>query len=82
MFKLTELSHRRRQLLSSIEPDALIILIAAPEYARNGDVLYPYRQESDFYYLTAFPEPEAIALLVPDKKEGKFILFNRADKPA
>ncbi len=82
MFKLTELSHRRRQLLSSIEPDALIILIAAPECVRNSDVLYPYRQESNFYYLTAFPEPEAVALLVPDKKEGKFILFNRADKPA
>jgi Xaa-Pro aminopeptidase len=82
MFKLTELQHRRRQLLSSLEQDALIILIAAPEYLRNGDVLYPYRQDSDFYYLTAFPEPEAIALLLPDAKGGQFILFNRADKPA
>ncbi len=81
MFKLTELQHRRRKLLSFIEPDELIILMAAPEYLRNGDVLYPYRQESDFYYLTGFPEPEAIALLLPDRKEGQFILFNRADKP-
>ena len=82
MFKLSELRHRRQQLLSHIKSDELIVLMAAPEYLRNGDVLYPYRQNSDFYYLTAFPEPEAIALLIPDSKEGKFILFNRAEDSA
>lgn len=79
MFKLSELQHRRQQLLSHIKSDELIVLIAAPEYLRNGDVLYPYRQNSDFYYLTAFPEPEAIALLIPDRKKARFILFNRAE---
>lgn len=79
MFKLSELQHRREQLLSHIKSDELIIIIAAPEYLRNGDVLYPYRQNSDFYYLTAFPEPEAIALLIPDRKKGRFVLFNRAE---
>lgn len=82
MFKLSELQDRRRQLLSYIKSDELIVLMAAPEYLRNGDVLYSYRQNSDFYYLTAFPEPEAIALLIPDRKKGKFILFNRAEDPA
>jgi Xaa-Pro aminopeptidase len=82
MFKLSELQHRRQQLLSHIKSDELIVLMAAPEYLRNGDVLYPYRQNSDFYYLTAFPESEAIALLIPDSKDGKFILFNRAEDPA
>lgn len=82
MFKLSELQHRRQQLLSHLKSDELIVLIAAPEYLRNGDVFYPYRQNSDFYYLTAFPEPEAIALLIPDGKHGKFILFNRAEDPA
>jgi Xaa-Pro aminopeptidase len=81
MFKLSELQHRRQQLLSHIKSDELILLMAAPEHLRNGDVLYPYRQNSDFYYLTAFPEPEAIALLIPDNKTGKFILFNRAEDP-
>lgn len=79
MFKLSELQCRRQQLLSHIKSDELIVLIGASEYLRNGDVLYPYRQNSDFYYLTAFPEPEAIALLIPDSKKGKFILFNRAE---
>jgi Xaa-Pro aminopeptidase len=82
MFKLSELQHRRQQLLSYIESDELIILMAAPECLRNGDVLYPYRQDSDFYYLTAFPEPQAIAVLLPDSKKGKFILFNHAENPA
>ena len=82
MFRLSELQQRRQQLLSHIKSDELIVLMAAPEYLRNGDVLYPYRQNSDFYYLTGFPEPDAIALLIPDSKKGKFILFNRAEDSA
>lgn len=82
MFKLAELQRRRRQLLSTIEKDALIILFAAPEYLRNGDVHYLYRQASNFYYLTAFPESGALALLLPDSKDGQFILFSHADDSA
>lgn len=77
MFNLSELKQRRRQLMAAVDKDAVIILISAPESLRNGDVYYPYRQDSDFYYLTAFPEPNAIALLLPDSQGGKFILFNR-----
>lgn len=82
MFRLSELQQRRQQLLSHIKSDELIVLMAAPEYLRNGDVHYPYRQNSDFYYLTGFPEPDAIVLLIPDNKKGKFILFNRAEDSA
>lgn len=82
MLRLSELQQRRQQLLSHIKSDELIVLMAAPEYLRNGDVLYPYRQNSDFYYLTGFPEPDAIALLIPDSKKGTFILFNRAEDSA
>lgn len=81
MFKLSELRQRRQQLLSNLKDDELIILIAAPECLRNGDVFYSYRQNSNFYYLTAFPEPEAIAILIPDIKGDRFILFNRAEDP-
>ncbi|MDQ8040014.1 MAG: aminopeptidase P N-terminal domain-containing protein [Rickettsiella sp.] len=72
-----ELKFRRCQLLSQVDKDAVIVLISAPECLRNGDVNYPYRQNSDFYYLTGFPEPNSIALLLPDRYEGKFVLFNR-----
>ena len=48
---------------------------------RNADCEYPYRQNSDFYYLTGFEEPEAVAILAPKRKEGEFILFNRPRHP-
>lgn len=77
---LSEFTNRRQQLMSSIGQDAVAIVSAAPEYLRNGDSHYPYRQNSNFYYLTGFSEPEAIAVLIP--KENKFILFNRLRDPA
>ncbi len=77
MFKLSELKHRRRKLFAALGDNDAILLVSAPQCLRNGDVHYPYRQDSDFYYLTGFPEPNAIALLLPDSQGGKFILFNR-----
>ncbi|MES2999032.1 MAG: aminopeptidase P N-terminal domain-containing protein [Pseudomonadota bacterium] len=81
MYTLSELKQRRRQLLTAVDSNAIIILASAAEHFRNGDVYYPYRQNSDFYYLTAFPEPDAIALLLPDAQGGKCILFNRPYDP-
>ncbi len=77
MIDIFELKQRRRQLLTAVNSDAVVFLASAPKQPRNGDVYYPYRQNSDFYYLTAFPEPDAIALLLPDAQGGKCILFNR-----
>ena len=54
-----------------------MILPAAPQVHRNGDAEYPFRQQSDFYYLTGFDEPEAVMVLLPKRKEGEFLLFNR-----
>ena len=55
---------------------------AAKEIPRNGDRLYPYRQNSDFYYLTGFEEPDAVAVFIPNRPQGSFILFNRARNPS
>lgn len=64
--------------MSTVEPDALIFVLSAPECVRNHDVHYPYYPNSDFHYLTAFPEPESLAMLVPQAdKPGKFVLFSR-----
>ncbi len=57
------------------------ILPAASTKLRNRDVEYPYRQDSDFYYLTGFPEPEAIAVLVPGRPQGEYLLFCRDRDP-
>ncbi len=53
------------------------VIPTAPEQSRNGDVLFRYRPDSDFYYLSRFPEPEAVLAIVPDRDQGKFILFCR-----
>jgi Xaa-Pro aminopeptidase len=78
MIKMSEYAKRRKQLMQKIGPNAIAILPAAPIARRNGDYDYPYRQQSDFYYLTGFEEPEAVLILAPKRKAGEFILFNRA----
>lgn len=55
----------------------IAIVPAAPSGLRSREVEYPYRQDSDFLYLTGFPEPEAIAVLAPGRPGGEFLLFCR-----
>jgi Xaa-Pro aminopeptidase len=61
--------------------EAIIILQAAPTSLRNNDVYFPYRQDSDFLYLTGFREHEALLVLIPEEKGGKCILFCRDRDP-
>lgn len=77
MIKMTEYAKRRKQLMQAIGPNSVAILTAAPAAARNHYHEYPYRQNSDFYYLTGFEEPESVLVLAPKRKGGEFILFNR-----
>ena len=60
---------------------SIAVLPTAPERLRNRDVEYPYRPDSDFYYLTGFPEPEAVLVLVPGRREGEMLLFCRDRDP-
>jgi Xaa-Pro aminopeptidase len=62
--------------------DAIAILPAAPVRMRNGDVEYNYRPDSDFYYLSGFAEPEAVAVLLPGRPQGEYVLFVRERDPA
>ncbi len=78
----TAVFKRRRQDLMHQMGEGIAILPTAPHQPRNGDVLYPFRPDSDFYYLTRFPEPEAVMVLVPGRPEGEFILFCREKDPA
>ena len=77
MIKMTEYAKRRKELMKNIGPTSIVILPAAPEAIRSNDTHYPYRQDSDFYYLTGFEEPEAIVILAPKRSAGEFIVFNR-----
>lgn len=57
---------RRQKIMAGLHQSALLVA-AHPEHVRNDDVHYPYRQDSNFYYLTGFEEPEAFLLLRPGK---------------
>jgi Xaa-Pro aminopeptidase len=72
-----EFTRRRRQLMRLMGKDAIAILPAAPERTRNNDVLYNFRQDSDFHYLTGFGEPEAVAVLIPGRPQGEVVMFVR-----
>jgi Xaa-Pro aminopeptidase len=72
-----EFARRRRQFMRMIGKDAIAILPAAPVRHRNGDIEYAYRQDSHFHYLSGFPEPDAVAVLVPGRPQAEYLLFVR-----
>ncbi len=76
-----EFARRRKQLMRMMGPDAIAILPTNPEQPRNRDVDYPFRPDSDFYYLTGFAEPEAVMVLAPGREHGEYLLFCRDRDP-
>jgi Xaa-Pro aminopeptidase len=77
MIGTNEFVRRRRQLMRMAGRDAIVIVPAAPERVRNNDSHYPYRQDSDFHYLSGFSEPDAVLALIPGREQGEMILFCR-----
>jgi Xaa-Pro aminopeptidase len=69
------------EFIKRMSPDSIAIIGSAREATRSNDTLYRYRQDSDFYYLTGFDEPEAIAIIAPSHKEHRFTLFVRPRDP-
>ena len=74
-------ARRRKQLMRIAGDDAILVLAAAPERIRSRDTHYPYRQDSDFWYLTGFSEPESVLVLVPGRRHGEALLFCRERDP-
>ena len=72
-----EFARRRQELMAMMEPNSIAILPAAPERVRSRDTEYPFRQDSDFYYLSGFVEPESVLVLIPGREHGEFVLFCR-----
>ena len=54
--------NRRKELLSKLDDNAVVIVSTNSEQKRNSDVNYPFRPDSSFWYLTGFIEPDAIAV--------------------
>src|SRR5579871_615033 len=76
-----EFARRRAQLMRFMGAASIAIVPAAPVRQRNSDVEYDYRPDSDFYYLTGFPEPDAVAVLIPARQPAQYVLFTRDRHP-
>ncbi|GAB4172899.1 MAG: aminopeptidase P N-terminal domain-containing protein [Wenzhouxiangellaceae bacterium] len=73
---------RRRHLMQLAGPGSVLIVQSAREQLRNGDTHWPFRQDSDFWYLTGFNEPDAVLVMLPDVKGGgRSVLFLRERDP-
>lgn len=72
-----EFTRRRKALMAVMEPNSIAIVPAGLERQRSRDTEYPYRQDSDFYYLTGFAEPSSVMVLIPGREHGEYVLFCR-----
>lgn len=70
-----EARKRRHRLMSALGKHSIALLSAAPLRTRSHDTEHPYRQDSDFYYLTGFTEDDAVLALIPGRAQGKVVLF-------
>ena len=74
--KAIDFSSRRKKLSELVLDDSVILLSSSNIKFRNSDADYPFRQDSNFWYLTGFDEPDSIALFLSHKPKGeRFILF-------
>ena len=77
----TEFARRRKNLMALMEPNSIAIIPSAGEQMRTRDTEHPFRQDSDFYYLCGFVEPEAVLVLAPGRRHGQFVMFCRERDP-
>ncbi|WP_277749331.1 Xaa-Pro aminopeptidase [Parahaliea mediterranea] len=76
-----EYARRRGHFMAMMEPGSIAIIPSARELTRSRDTEFPFRQDSDFYYLCGFNEPDAVMVLVPGREHGEFVMFCRERDP-
>lgn len=74
-----EFAKRRQQLMRQLGKESAAVFISSRETLRNGDVDYPFRQDSAFYYLTGFQEPDAVVVLRPGAEHPYTMLVRPHD---
>lgn len=77
-----EYARRRRELMRQLAPNSIAIVAAAHETLRNRDTHYLFRQDSDFFYLSGFNEPDAVLVMLPGREQGEVIFFCRDRDPS
>ena len=76
-----EFTRRRKKLMNMMDRHSIAIVPGAREVTRSRDTEYPFRQNSDLFYLTGFEEPDAVLVLIPGRRQGQVILFCRERDP-
>ena len=79
---ITEFKNRRDNLLQKMDANSIAIIPAGVELTRSRDTEFPFRQDSDFLYLTGFLEPEAVLVLSPSAKNQSTLFCRNKDKIA
>ena len=79
--KAIDFSSRRKKLSELVLDDSVILLCSSNIKSRNSDSDYPFRQDSNFYYLSGFNEPESIIVIRPSAKKRKYVIFCRDRDP-
>ena len=74
-------SRRRKNLCELLPEDSIVIVSAASRKNRNSDAEYPFRQDSNFFYLSGYDEPESILVLKNFGTKKRFTLFCRNRDP-
>ena len=76
-----EFARRRKNLMGMMDKHTIAIIPGAREVTRSRDTEYPFRQNSDLFFLTGFEEPDAVLVLVPGRRQGQVVLFCRERDP-
>ncbi|WP_172656564.1 Xaa-Pro aminopeptidase [Catenovulum maritimum] len=80
MISLAEYQQRIENVLSQMADNSVAIIAAASEQTRSNDTEYPFRQDSDFFYLTGFNEPDAFLVLSKKSETSRYLFCRAKDK--
>lgn len=77
MISQRQYASRRRDLMAMMQSNSIAVVAAAPERIRSKDTYYPYKQSTNLSYLSGFPEPQSVMLLIPGRQQGEVVFFCR-----
>jgi Xaa-Pro aminopeptidase len=81
MISQKQYASRRRDLMAMMQGNSIAVIAAAPEKIRSKDTHYPYKQSTNLSYLSGFPEPQSVMLLIPGRSQGEVVFFCRDKDP-
>lgn len=82
MITQQEYQQRRQKFMQQMGNNSIAIICTNHEYPRTQDIGFRFRPNGNFYYLTGFAEAECVAIFIPGRLEGEFILFNLPRDPS